>query len=297
MNKLTYSLHNAASWAFWVLFLPIRFIVGAVYRNRSLRSGRDGHAKSAWKKSRNLSSQRLLSGTRFDDPPTASFRLKILQRCRLLVDLPIEVRRMIYSYAIALNTIHIEEYQDRLVHVTSNPFNQNDQSSPHDCHYFNRVRYHDYCDGRLTGMLSSEHHSHPTNRNDRDGLTNLLLTCRQILSEAIDLLYQKNTFIMHRYTTLLLFHGSLPPERFHSFRSLNLAWDYRVSEASSFPSDYRVQTNWQRAWTILAKLTKLQHLRVEFDIAPYRGNSRQCPLNAQEEEDMFRPAWKVRLAR
>ncbi|KAF2690702.1 hypothetical protein K458DRAFT_61833 [Lentithecium fluviatile CBS 122367] len=55
-------------------------------------------------------------------------------------------------------------------------------------------------------------------------LTALLRTCRSIYSEAIDLLYSGNVFIILQNPTLNKLHSSIPSQNFARIRSLHIHW-------------------------------------------------------------------------
>ena len=50
----------------------------------------------------------------------------------------------------------------------------------------------------------------------------LLMTCRQVYSEAVDLLYSSNTFVLHDLHTLETFAKSVPPQRLNAIRKLEI---------------------------------------------------------------------------
>ena len=208
-----------------------------------------------------------------DSEPQIAFQ----QQSRLLTKLPLEIRQQIYSHAVAYRVIHITLLQSRLGHVTCcEPFGG---PVPHDC--WHRPPHSPQWDH------DQRHKSHC---DDRDGLSNLLKTCRQIYCEAIDIFYASNTFIIHRFRTLYLLAGTVLPHRLRCIRSFHMVWS-SDSRRPTQNSERRRQREWERAWSILSSLTELRYLQVElgygFSYSPSRRSA---------EETMFTPAWKVRLA-
>ncbi|KAI4608038.1 hypothetical protein J4E83_009221 [Alternaria metachromatica] len=95
----------------------------------------------------------------------------------------------------------------------------------------------------------------------------VLRACRRMYSEAISYLYRAHTFSLLHITHLLYLPASIPQPRLNSIRTLHLRWAIRaLPYMSRGPSNrvvYRDDTaNWEKAWTIIANMQGLRHLRV-----------------------------------
>ncbi|KAF2113655.1 hypothetical protein BDV96DRAFT_578168 [Lophiotrema nucula] len=103
----------------------------------------------------------------------------------------------------------------------------------------------------------------------------ILLTCRKLYQEAIDILYTTNCFSFDRGRSLTLFLTTILPHRFDKIRHLSLNWLFNVS-GDDWPPIYNSQaggreedTAWERICVRIANMPQL----AEF----------QCALNVYEE--------------
>ncbi|KAL8771394.1 MAG: hypothetical protein Q9194_004895 [Teloschistes cf. exilis] len=118
----------------------------------------------------------------------------------------------------------------------------------------------------------------------------LLLTCRQIYVEAIDILYSKNVFNLD--SPLMLIHLkdlSFLPQRFHKIRHLSLSWTYMTDPAhfnGSIHEPYDWAT-WERFWKIIAHDMRLVSLSANIG---YIGDRHGLNM----EGDWMKPILEVR---
>ena len=132
----------------------------------------------------------------------------------LLQKLPIELRVLIYSHVIGNDRFRLITIPWKVVAAPD-----------------------------IDGSLSmSQEHFKPTNEIVRtkrfpSNGNALLMTCRQVYSEAVDLLYSSNTFVLHDLHTLETFAKSVPPQRLNAIRKLEIYY----SPVTSIP--------YQHEWT------------------------------------------------
>ncbi|KAF2231577.1 hypothetical protein EV356DRAFT_506793 [Viridothelium virens] len=89
----------------------------------------------------------------------------------------------------------------------------------------------------------------------RKQFLSLLLTCRQIYSEAIDVLYSQNVFDMPWATVLVHFPQILPTPRLNAIRHL-----YVDCHLPSVPGRGQTDKSWKEIWCSLAAMHGLQEL-------------------------------------
>ena len=95
----------------------------------------------------------------------------------------------------------------------------------------------------------------------------LLLTCRQIHEEAVDLLYSTNNFIIYDFPTFETFARSVPPQRVNAIRSLRVHWSPNTS--IGYPHDrtpqYDLPLDLDSFWEIVIGMKSLRNLGVYFE--------------------------------
>ncbi|KAF2191574.1 hypothetical protein K469DRAFT_374012 [Zopfia rhizophila CBS 207.26] len=100
----------------------------------------------------------------------------------------------------------------------------------------------------------------------RERLVSLLLTCRRIYYESVDILYTHNIFHIKLLGTLQLFSKCLMPHRFQSIRILHLSvvlqkklrrWDDNIFYP---PED---EAEWDNSCAVLASMIGLRELKIE----------------------------------
>ncbi|KAL8795554.1 MAG: hypothetical protein Q9195_001975 [Heterodermia aff. obscurata] len=94
--------------------------------------------------------------------------------------------------------------------------------------------------------------------------TALLMTCRQVYSEAVDLLYSSNTFVLHDFHTLETFAKSIPPQRLNAIRELDIFY----SPVASIPyqhestAHYDLPPDLDWIWEIVTGMQGLRNLGI-----------------------------------
>jgi len=128
---------------------------------------------------------------------------------------------------------------------------------------------------KARGVLDSGLHScwntvPPEGSAPEPGRLSLLKTCRQVYSEAIDILYARNSFDVNHLNSLLYLSSTIPAQRLNTIRSLQLTWDfpcplYTVHSTSRYPPD--TETTWEEVWRVIARMKGLRDIRVQLTIA------------------------------
>ena len=92
----------------------------------------------------------------------------------------------------------------------------------------------------------------------------ILRTCRQIYTEAVDLLYTTNTFILHDFHTLVTFAKVIPPQRLNAIRNLKV--HYSPTTSIPYPHErtkqYDLPFNLDWFWEIVTGMQNLRNLDV-----------------------------------
>ncbi|KAF2810086.1 uncharacterized protein BDZ99DRAFT_476301 [Mytilinidion resinicola] len=159
----------------------------------------------------------------------------------LLQRLPLELRQEIWRLVLGGSTIYF-------CHADGSKFSGHVCDGPgHACFFGGSVR---------------------TSGANRAKRLPLLLTCRQIYTEGIDLLYANTTFNIDEgpffQDTLAELPQLLLPQRLACIRSLNLRRSIQtvrhdVTKTVGFPT-----SRWETLWEIIASMRQLQHLSVDF---------------------------------
>lgn len=118
----------------------------------------------------------------------------------------------------------------------------------HDCWYCSLVVHGFY--------VAPETYGNPEDRHIRPGSLGLLRSCQRLYSDAIDVLYERNTFGMRSLGTLHLFLDSLVPKRLEHITSIYIS--------PHVHPDYR---GFETTFKLLATVPNLKRLCVEL-----RGN-------------------------
>ncbi|PGH27352.1 hypothetical protein AJ80_01064 [Polytolypa hystricis UAMH7299] len=110
----------------------------------------------------------------------------------------------------------------------------------------------------------------------------LLLTCRRVYSEAIDLLYSHTHFNFNDYDTIVWFGSTVLPQRLNLVRFLSVQWDCICFWLPNLrvPPPYDRYT-WFKVWDLIASMQGLRELRVKVWNGPR--------MNRQTEIDVFSP--------
>lgn len=111
------------------------------------------------------------------------------------------------------------------------------------------------CTGDRADELSRTFH-----RTCTDGsVLPLLRSCRKLYVEAIDTLYQSQTFEMLNPETLILFCMTVLPQRLNVVRRLQLTYNMERREVREHPGFF---SEWNRACGFLSKMRALEELEV-----------------------------------
>lgn len=144
---------------------------------------------------------------------------------------------------------------------------------------------------RPIGKAYPLHHHTQGNRaqNTADAPAfSLLLTCRQVYIEAIDIVYSSNFFLFDSLLTPVYIHDlCLLPQRIKAIRHVYLHWTYMdnpAHRAGSIQEPYSRAT-WQRFWDILADEMRLTSLAARLH---YKGSSQWLNLDGDCVKPMLR---------
>ncbi|KAF2465612.1 uncharacterized protein BDR25DRAFT_85496 [Lindgomyces ingoldianus] len=163
--------------------------------------------------------------------------------------LPFEIRELIWKYAVGGHFIHITRKKGRLSNVYCPA---KDPTNP---------------DRRDICLLSRDHHGFyvPTRwPRDMRPLA-LIMTCRQIYSEAINFLYSLNTFSFDEVDVVIAFFATLLPHRKNLTTSFHFTCNFTqvgpIRNVYFEPRNDRAG-NWRRACDFLKKLPFLHSLTI-----------------------------------
>ena len=164
------------------------------------------------------------------------------EQSNFLSKLPIELRQEIYTYVLC----------GRVKHFTRLGFN--DTEHPRDFE-LNGIEYRTYDTAYLPFMKQ---------KKGSTNMLSLILTCHQIYTEAVDIVYKSPVFKVSRLFTLHDLYVTLPPQRFAAIRHLELNYEFRCGLPMVRNTFVREDTDWQRFWTIAAeKMPSLRNLKVD----------------------------------
>ena len=119
-----------------------------------------------------------------------------------------------------------------------------------------------------------------------DGLLNLLQTCRKIYSEAAHVLYAGNTFDVITPESIIFLADTVLPNRLNNIRSIHMSWLFCRMSTGLLP--LHAKHKWEKSLLILSTIESLRHLKVLL-------HDEYPPMTASLEEEMFEPAWGVKL--
>ncbi|KAF2501941.1 hypothetical protein BU16DRAFT_424012, partial [Lophium mytilinum] len=159
----------------------------------------------------------------------------------LLFRLPLEIRRLIWAEVLGGYVIHFIMPMRILSHFVC--------SAPEKVVCGCRINEFRSCGKMAPGVLS------------------ILVTCRQIYSEAIEYLYSANTFSLLYSNHLIHLSTLLIPARLNAIRVLRIRWAIRGLPYYVRPSGehltFREDTEyWQQSWRALAQMRGLRDLRI-----------------------------------
>ncbi|KAF7920983.1 hypothetical protein EAE99_007835 [Botrytis elliptica] len=168
----------------------------------------------------------------------------------LLSSLPIEIRMLIWEVCIGGNTFHLSLFR----------FGRRGRHS----RFTHRLCL---CEGPELPLKLHNYCYHNDRRfccTDKVKALSLIVTCRQIYSETIGILYSTNVFRTQNFCAQHL-QKTLLPQRYNCIRVLHLENVTRVTEAFVEDPKHRNETlkEWTDTWKALAGLPGLQILHVQ----------------------------------
>ncbi|KAF2497358.1 hypothetical protein BU16DRAFT_312382 [Lophium mytilinum] len=242
-----------------------------------------------------------------DQPPLRRrYQRTLIQDACLLFRLPLELRTIVYEYVLGgwtlqparnktTGQLHLETAHFPGVKCTFPP--------PRRCPC-NTGTLRPYC--RCTRELTAERvwhcRLHCINRSSRCIAFQIssLLTCRAIYSEAIDIIYERNTFTITDIGVLLAMQKLVPPHRLQKIRTLTLqsgdisffsmGWVARVHGTAAtsdllerlqprFSPRYKV---WEQGCAVLAGMSGLRRLVVDIDNATAQSSQEASKVGIME---------------
>ncbi|KAL2054458.1 hypothetical protein ABVK25_005206 [Lepraria finkii] len=160
----------------------------------------------------------------------------------LLAKLPLELRQLIWIECVGGMTVHLKIWDRRLRGVCC----------------------------RCPGMPWCKHLRHFKTPHDELGPLDLLLTCHQVYSEAIEFLYSQNMFKILNEDCLSYLPQLLLPQRINAIRYIRFEWFLKhAPDAETHQSKKDAAHNfviWKTVWQNLASMQGLEHLWIELDI-------------------------------
>ncbi|OCK84925.1 hypothetical protein K432DRAFT_439645 [Lepidopterella palustris CBS 459.81] len=205
-----------------------------------------------------------------EPPMRASKREKLVQQVTIdqlesctLFKLPLELRTIIWTYTLGGNHIHILKKRRRL----GNTYCPSEDAE--------QVGRRDMC------VLSKDERGfcRSTAYPEKAWPLALISSCRQIYSEAINILYSTNTFAFDDIDALLWFGSTVLPQRLSLVTSLHFDWvflrSFLTRTEARPPND---KPTWENACEVLASMTKLRNLKVNIKMQSSYGPPQFNPL-------------------
>ena len=121
--------------------------------------------------------------------------------------------------------------------------------------------------------------------------TGILSTCRQVYTEAIEILYSNNTFSVNNLWTLIDFSKAVPPQHLAAVTHLQIVWNLRRLplnlEVAATRGEAKFDDHmWERFWDVIVKeMSGLVDLRMKLTV----GTADDCAL----EQGWVRPLLEV----
>ncbi|KAL8738472.1 MAG: hypothetical protein Q9181_000728 [Wetmoreana brouardii] len=184
-----------------------------------------------------------------------------------LLDLPFEIRLIIYEYAMGGNRFELVNH-----HVV-----------------LEKWLYNETVDAGVKGVKPVDWNK--PQHNMRPHSLSLALSCHQVYDEVIDLLYSCNTFVVKVPRAFVNFATySLQPQRLRAIRSLELTCHLEscytyyplmdVRKVHNEPYDPCDADTWDECWTVVATKLQLSSLKVRFAIPLQDGILRDDLMEA-----------------
>ena len=172
-----------------------------------------------------------------------------ISSARCILDLPLEIRQLIYQFVLGGNTFHISDVpmETRIAYWYGE--------------YSHLIPYHTH----LFGITPSDKKSHI------NGMLNLLRTCHQIYSEAVESLYRENTFAFYGDARLILFlkfTNKIPTQRLGDISSLHFDVQADSFEPRKAAHIWHTQgeAGWIQQWDIITnKMIRLRRVEIKLE--------------------------------
>ncbi|KAF2688442.1 hypothetical protein K458DRAFT_484502 [Lentithecium fluviatile CBS 122367] len=184
-----------------------------------------------------------------------------------LMQLPYELRQIIFRAAVGDSTMHMILKKNKLGHLRCKapsavecPLGYNGTTLSRECCW---------------GTVDSANIWLPLTGDGDEGtdgdLLPLLQTCRQIYSESIDLVYSTNCFSFSDLDCLRYFSCTILPRRFDLIRTLDVEWclswpiydplsqSLLLSDPALYPP--HDEATWEETWRIIADMPNLRFIR------------------------------------
>ncbi|KAF1972439.1 hypothetical protein BU23DRAFT_467815 [Bimuria novae-zelandiae CBS 107.79] len=166
------------------------------------------------------------------------------EQSRFFAMLPIEIRKIVYEFVVGRETVHLLFAKKRFGHFTC-PAAEDGEC---EC----KVLVGGAHCQRLSGAC-----------------VKMLVTCRRMYTEAAPHLYSPHIFYLLHVTHLLFLPTHVPQPRLNTIRTLRLKWTIRAlpyftrsTKRNARPAYPEDTANWEKGWTILSRMSRLQDLRV-----------------------------------
>ncbi|KAL5466258.1 hypothetical protein PMIN06_000228 [Paraphaeosphaeria minitans] len=181
------------------------------------------------------------------------------QSASRLMQLPLELRQMIYRAAIGDSVMHMVLKKHKLGHQRCKA------PTIAEC----LEQYSFFSPDNVWSPLGEPMDNPPATDGD---ILPLLLTCRQIYSESIDYLYSTNTFSFSDLDCLRYFSSTILPHRWSLVQNIDIEWCISwpiydpLAQALliSLPALYppHDEATWESTWRIISDMPSLKWLRV-----------------------------------
>lgn len=175
-----------------------------------------------------------------------------VQSCTLLARLPFEIRMQIWIYTIGNRLFHIDLLPGRL---GSRPC----RGRPPNASFCNRAYVVEFgrplaCDYGIA---------------ERTGIIPFLQTCRQIYTEAIDVLYSHNTFDISELATMKYLIQGVPRQRICVIQNLHVHFHAALLHPQWPSPTMELGGTWELFWRLtFSELVKLRSIHIFINTHP-----------------------------
>lgn len=123
------------------------------------------------------------------------------------------------------------------------------------------------------------------------GLLNMLRTCRRVYTEAIGILYSRNTFDVNGPETMISLSQTLLPDRLNAIRSLQLTWAFFHLAHTVHDGDKILlagdEALWKVCWAIVGGMKGVRDVRIWLSMSPAVEAARK------PEEELLEPLKEI----